>query len=100
MHTEKIKIILNELLGISKDFKAGVDLNKFKIKFDELENYDFEIYSELSKIDGTLSSEKSTSSNYEKVCLVPLLEIENEFILFYPSVIKRYKLLKYNNNEK
>jgi len=91
MDIERVKVILSELFEISKDFKVGNPMKKFKIKSTELKNFDLEQFSELEKIEDVLFSKKDTFTNYEKVLYVPLIELENDLITFYPSVIKRYK---------
>ena len=92
MRDENIKNIINEIIEKSKDFDEGFFPPKEnKIKITELENFDFIIFSELEKIIKVLFSKKDNYSNKKETFSVPLIKIENDYIVFYPSLIKEFQ---------
>ena len=90
MKNDKILLVLKELYEKSKNCKDGLLAPELcKIKISELVNFDITIYSELSKIERLLWEKEVNNIETEKFS-VPILQIKDSYIMFYPVIIREY----------
>lgn len=98
MNKNKTKLILQELVEKSKDFKDGFLFpDTCELNLSELEHFDFIIFRNLEETRRLLWSSESNYFNKTEKVFVPVLRMENDKVSFVPRIVREY--LKELGNE-
>ena len=90
------KEFIENLLDKSKDLKDGIFFpNGVELKISELENFTQNVAEELSKIEEVIHGKEyyqNDKIDFKEEYKVKLIDysIENDFIRFYPIILKNY----------